>query len=188
MKNDSQKKAAIKLSVNATLCEVEEAGKDYLDGKKNHVDWIQVANDLYALTGAHYVMVCEYDEKENTLITKAVDGIPMKVEAVVLRLGFNLIGKKWSLYDGVKEELLKPEVKVIESVLEASSYNLSEFMSFTIEKLLGVGAIYSKGFVYEGKLLGNYVLFMGKKQKLTSLDNVNKLEEFIVKALAAENQ
>lgn len=53
-------------------------------------------------------MVCEYDETENTLTTRAVDGIPMKVEAVIFRLGFNLIGEKWALYDGVKEELLKP--------------------------------------------------------------------------------
>lgn len=181
----NQKSITSKLSLNATTKEVEEAGMRYLEQEMTSFNWTQAAKDLYALTGAHYVMVCEYDEVGNTLITKAVDGIPMKVETVISLLGFQLMGKKWTLFDGVKEELLKPEIKIIESVLEASSYNLPEFVSFSIEKLLGVGVIYSKGFVHEDKLLGNYVLFMGKNQKVTSFDNVNRLEKYIVRGLTA---
>lgn len=114
MDKRNQRKTSSKLSLQATAKDVEEAGMHYLEQEITSFNWSQAAKDLYALTGAHYVMVCDYNEEENTLITKAVDGIPMKVEAVISFLGFNLIGKKWALFDGVKDELLKPEIKVIE--------------------------------------------------------------------------
>ena len=150
-----------KLHIQATKAEIQTVCCRYEHWKDLDTAWDELAQDLHQLTGARLAMTFQYDETENQLITKGVAGVPLTISRTMDILGMDILQRKWTLFDGVGENLQTGELILLDNVQEASSYNLSTYQSFYIQKMLGVEYIYSMGLVAKnGALLGNFVLML----------------------------
>lgn len=149
--------------------------------------WQLWANEFKRLTGADFIMVCEYKDENESLISRAVSGIPEVIYRIAAMVKQDVVGYEWVLADGVYENLISQEVIELDSIHEASSYHIPHFVGYTIEKSIGLGGIYSIGFVSENepeKLLGNVVLIMIRGKKITSQESLIQLAQEVGRQLS----
>jgi len=161
-KNMTSQKKPPKLHTDISEASMQLACSRYKKWKDLHIAWEETAYDLYMLTAARLALTFQYDEAENQLITKGVAGLPMAISKTMSFLGVGMLQRRWPLYEGVKEDLLTGELILLDSIEEVSSYNLSAYQSFYIQKILGVESVYSMGLLgSRGDLMGNFVLLLG---------------------------
>ena len=152
-----------KLHAFASEDDIQVACSRYRNWNNLDTAWKEFAQDLHLLTSSRLALTFQYDESSTELITKGVSGLSLAISRTVAFLGIELLQKRWPLYDGVMEDLLKGNLIQLESIAEVSSYNLSNYQSFYIQKVMGIEAIYSMGLLgRNGGLLGNFVLLLGR--------------------------
>ena len=132
-------------------------------------DWTKWADDFRCMSAAAFVVISEYKKEKQSLITRAVAGVPTIIYTIAGMMKKELVGYEWVLADGVYENMIDRELIQLDSIHEASSYNIPHFVGFSIEKSIGLGGIYSIGFVSEREpenLLGNVVLITPRGKRL----------------------
>ncbi|SMP61848.1 hypothetical protein [Anoxynatronum buryatiense] len=182
--HDAVKWHQINLTTSATDAELNQVLEYYTNWEPENFQWFCLARDLKRLTGALFLVLSEYSPAKMSLVTRGIEGIPQKVEAVIHQLGHPMIGHEWILAEGVYEELQNGRLLRLDSIHEASSYHIPEFIGFTIEKMLGIGNIYSMSFLHNGQLMGNFVLAMPKGQELASERQVVLFSQGVGRVLA----
>ncbi|MEN1759951.1 hypothetical protein [Anoxynatronum sibiricum] len=182
--HDAVKWHQVNLTTSATDAELNHVLEYYADWEPESFQWSCLARDLKRLTGALILVLSEYCPAKMSLVTRSIEGIPQKLEAVIHQLGHPMVGHEWVLAEGVYEELNKVQLHRLDSIHEASSYHIPEFIGFTIEKMLGIGSIYSMGFLHDNQLLGNFVLAMPKGHELVSERQIMLFSQGVGRVLA----
>jgi len=140
----------LQLTPTSTEQEVEQVLAHYACWEAGSFQWTCLARDLMRLTGALFLVLSEYCPERKSLITRGIEGIPQKVEAVIHQLGHPVMGYEWVLADGVYETLQEERLHRLDSLHEVSSYHIPEFVGFTIEKLLELAVFTAWGFFMKG--------------------------------------
>ena len=142
-----------------------------------------IAERLQELAEGSVILVNSFDEDSDTFCMREAQGVGERMEALNRILGFNLIGMPAPISDEARQELSSGMLaKVSGGIYDLASGALPMSVCQEIEKLLDVGAVYSIGLTWEGRLYGSAVIIA---RNGTELNNWEVIETFVRQASIA---
>lgn len=135
-----------------------------------------VAQKIYDIITDGIVITSMLDEVTGTLRIISFIGLDVSLEKIMQLAGFDLLKEEYRL-DRMSEEEMElfrcgRFVKVEEGIHALSTRRISKPVAHAIEKLLRVEAVYTVGFVWNGKHLGGlFILSRGGVEKYK--DNIS---------------
>jgi PAS domain S-box-containing protein len=140
---------------------------------------------ISTLSGADCLIISEYDSATHLVIGKYTRGLDPFIEKINSLLGTSASDRSFYISDMEKEpaDFLRNEIHIVkEGLYVLLNGKFPKSVCRSIEKLAGIEAIYTRGFVWKGKLYGGVSLGFKKGHDLR---NQAMLETIINKGALA---
>ncbi|MFP4557663.1 MAG: PAS domain S-box protein [Bacteroidales bacterium] len=141
-----------------------------------------IAESMQKLNPNAYILVNSVNMDENFFVTKAVGGPSKLVSKISSLLGYDIVGKKFTINQSFLHQASGKLVKIKGGVYEFSLGNLPKSLSKKIEGLLQINSIYGIAVLSNGKIVANVALIFAKDNDIT---NIETIEAFIKQAAMA---
>ncbi|HHF58676.1 MAG TPA: PAS domain S-box protein, partial [Thermoplasmatales archaeon] len=152
--------------------------------KFNEIDSMEklyrfTAKSIRNIAGKAIVVVSSYEPRSKTIVVQSVEGLGKNLSTLLNLLGKNVVGMEFPVHKDKYAQYGKELVKLSDGIYDLSSGRISKRVADTIQKLLGIGDIYTMDIIRGEKLFGNITIIMRKGEKLK---NKQLIETFIGEA------
>jgi PAS domain S-box-containing protein len=142
-----------------------------------------IGESLRELVGDGYIIVNSYDPSTRGLMVKTILGLGDRLKGVLETLGRSPVGMSFGFTEEAMQCLTNGHMVLLEGGLHTLTFGqLPQAACLALERLGGLGKIYTMGFAKQGELLGNAVVLL---RRGVELRNEEAVHAFIKQASVA---
>lgn len=118
-----------------------------------------VGEKLCRLAGDHFVLINSIDSSTGRIVVRAVLGLGPKLQSVLNLLGRDPVGMSFPISQEAKQGLTSGRLVKVPGGIYGLTFGLiPQSLCKAIERIGGVGEVFSMGFANRGELFGNAVI------------------------------
>lgn len=154
------------------------------------IDYQWMAGELQKLSGAAFVLVNVFYKDAMEAVTCGFSGPEVKMRQVVEILGFEVVGKAWTVNEADLSVMESKKLIRIGGFRELSRQRFSPHIGRMLEKILPIGDFYGIGISYNNEVLGSFLMIMREGDEVENPDIVelfaNQLGTLVLRNKAQE--
>ncbi|MFC0878513.1 ATP-binding protein [Saccharicrinis sp. FJH2] len=149
-----------------------ELSRSMLSINNRTINYKEITENLLKLSGAKYAIFNLYSDDQTKIEHKAVCGLTDQINKVYNKFGYSLQNKQWNITPGKLAEIVSGENLKKVSMDELVDGQIPPVLYKSVNKMLGLGNIYSVQIRHENTVLGDFLLFYDKNKDLENTEEV----------------
>ena len=170
---------------------LDSAAKLLQASNKLEHDHNDIVNTVQSITGAKYVALNVYEEKGKFFRTVALNAPENHLKKAASILSFDVKNKWWAHDNGRHDKLKDKKITNFSSLRELVGDSIPKVSIQLIETIFGVGTVHVAKIEYNGTMIGDFTIMMGKGTQIQNMDLLDIYSSLIglsITRIDAENR